>query len=240
MTRAPRALARLAAPVALALAVACASAPKERPRAPPPDPGELLFLDLESRLTRAKTVHIKATLSSTGAVTAALDAELWLKEGNRARLDVAGTFEGKRHSARFISDGTRMQVGGAVAVAAEPELCDAVVYGATRMGVLHNVALLIGGEAPDHGAGGAHAWVKAERARSLSPATRIAFDIVIDTKPVGDAILQLDKQGRAIERIQDVRFDVGAMHVVERYTVFEVDSELDDALFELPPSPATP
>lgn len=223
--------------IALALVAACASAPKERPRAPPPDPGELLFLDLEHRLTRAKSVHLKGTLTATGAVAATLDAELWLKEGNRARLDVAGTFEGKRHQVSFVSDGVRMQVGNAAAVPAEPELRDAFVYGATRMGLLHNAALLVGGEGPDHGAGGAHAWVKAERARSLTPATRIAFDIVVDTKPAGDAILQLDQQGRALERVQDVRFDVGAMHVVERYALFEVDVELDDALFALP-SPA--
>ncbi len=224
---------------ALACACACASAPKERPRPPPPDPGELLFLDLESRLVRAKTVHLKGTLTSTGAVKSTLEAELWLKEGNRARLDVAGTFEGKRLQARFVSDGARMAVGSAPSVAAEPELRDALAYGFTRMGLLHNAALLVGGEAPDHGAGGAHAWVKAERARSLTPATRIAFDVVVDTKVAGDAILQLDAQGRALERVQDVRFDVGAMHVVERYEVFDVDGAIDDAVFVLPGPAAT-
>ncbi|OGQ18280.1 MAG: hypothetical protein A2138_27625 [Deltaproteobacteria bacterium RBG_16_71_12] len=224
----------------LALACACASAPKERPRAPPPDPGELLFLDLEQRLLRAKAVHLKGKLVATGAITADLTAELWLKEGNRARLDVAGVFEGKRHQTRFVCDGERMQVGTAPVVAAEPELRDALVYGATRMGLLHNAALLVGGEAPDHGAGGAHSWVKAERARSLVPATRIAFDIVVATKPTGDAILQLDDQGRALERVADVRFDVGAMHVVERYTLFEVDGDIEDAVFALAATPPAP
>lgn len=231
-TVAPRMIAG-AALCALAFVASCASAPKERPRAPPPDPGELLFLDLESRLARARTVHVKGRLTATGAVTADLSAELWLKEGNRARLDVDGVFEGKRQRASFTCDGERMQVGSSPVVVAEPELRDALVYGLTRMGLLHNAALLVAGEAPDHGAGGAHAWVKAERARSLVPATRIAFDIVVATKPAGDAILQLDDQGRAHERVQDVRFDVGAMHVVERYAVFEVDVDIDDARFAL-------
>lgn len=233
----PRAAAAVGTICLLALLTACASAPKERPRAPPPDPGELLFLDLEHRLARAKTVHVKAKLVATGAVTADLQAELWLKEGNRARLDVSGVFEGKRLTASFISDGEHMKVGSAPMVAAETDLRDALTYGLTRMGLLHNAALLVAGEAPDHGAGGAHAWVKAERARSLAPATRIAFDIVVATRPAGDAILQLDDQGRARERVQDVRLDVGAMHVVERYPTFEVDADIDDAVFALAAAP---
>lgn len=235
----PRAAAPAGALWLLAMVTSCASAPKERPRAPPPDAGELLFVDLEQRLLRAKTVHVKGKLVATGAVTAELQAELWLKEGNRARLDVDGVFEGKRHRASFVSDGEHMKVGAASMIAAEAELCDALAYGLTRMGLLHNAALLVAGEAPDHGAGGAHAWVKAERARSLAPATRIAFDVVIATKPAGDAILQLDDQGRARERIQDVRLDVGGMHVVERYTTFEVDTDIDDAVFALAASPET-
>lgn len=232
-----------AAPTALLLAGllvagACASDPKERPRAPPPDPGELLLLDLESKLARAKAVHLKARLVATGAVNADMDAELWLKEGNRARLDVKGRFEGREQRTSFISDGTQMKVGAKAAEPAAPELRDALVYGLTRMGLLHNVALLVGGEAPDHGTGGAHGWVKAERARSLAPATRIAFDIVVATKLAGEAVLQLDQEGRMIERTQEVRFDVGAMKVAERYPVFQVDADLggdiDDAVFALP------
>lgn len=223
---------------ALLVAGACASAPKERPRAPPPDPGELLLLDLESKLLRAKAVHLRARLVATGAVTADLEAELWLKEGNRARLEVKGRFEGREQRATFVSDGAQMKVGAKAAEPAAPELREALVYGLTRMGLLHNVALLVGGEAPDHGTGGAHSWVKAERARSLAPATKIAFDIVVATKVAGEGVLQLDGAGRLLERTQEVRFDVGAMKVTERYPLFLVDAdldhELDDALFAMP------
>lgn len=219
----------------LALLAACASAPKERPRAPPPDPGELLLMDLESRLLRAKTVHLKGRLVATGAVTAELDAELWLKEGNRARLDVTGRFERMSRRASFVSDGARMRVGAQAPVPAAPELRESFVYGQTRMGLLHNAALLIAGEAPDHADGGAHAWVKAERVRSRFPATNIAFDIVVDTKPTGEVVLKLDEEGRELERHVEVRLDVGVMKVTERYHLFEVDVDLDDAVFALPP-----
>jgi hypothetical protein len=225
----------------LLVAGACASGPKEPIHAPPPDPGELMLMDLESRLVRAKTVHLKGKVVATGGVTADLDCELWLKEGNRARLDVAGVFEGLRQRASFISDGTQMKVGARPIEPAAPELRDALVYGKTRMGLLHNAALLLAGEAPDHGTGGAHAWVTTERARALFPATRITFDVVVDTKPAGEATLTLDEQGREVERVEDVRFDVGAMHLVERYSVFEVDGEVDDGLFALPaPAPQAP
>ena len=127
-----------------------------------------------------------------------------------------------------------MKVGTKATEPAAPELREAFIYGNVRMGLLHNAALLLGGEAPDHGTGGAHAWVKAERARSLDPATRIAFDIVVNTRPSGEAILLLDVQGRQVERTQEVRLDVGTMKVVERYSVVEVDGEIDDAVFALP------
>lgn len=218
----------------LALLAACANAPKERPRAPPPDPGELLLMDLESRLLRAKTVHIKGKLLATGAVTAELDAELWLEEGNRARLDVNGRFEKMSRRVSFVSDGTRMKVGAQAPVPAAPELRDSFVYGKTRMGLLHNAALLIAGEAPDHAEGGAHAWVKAERVRSLFPATNIAFDIVVNTKPSGAVVLKLDEQGRELERSVEVRLDVGVMKVTERYQLFEVDVDIDHEVFALP------
>lgn len=228
-----RALPLLAA-LALATLSACASDPPVRPRAPPPDPGVLLLMDLESKLLRARTVHLKAKLVASGAITADLDAELWLKEGNRARLDVKGLFEKRPQQVSLVSDGAQMKIGARAPEPAPPELREAFVYGNVRMGLLHNAALLVAGEAPDHGTGGAHAWVKAERARSLDPATRIAFDIVVNTKPSGEAILRLDEQGREVERTQEVRFDVGTMKVAERYSVFEVDGEIDDAVFALP------
>ena len=55
--------------------------------------------------------------------------------------------------------------------ATPPALNEAIVIGLTRMGHLHNIAVLTGGLPPDHSDGGAADWVRvANFARSDSVA----------------------------------------------------------------------
>jgi hypothetical protein len=218
--------------IALLLVVGCASDPDKPIHAPPPDPGELLMLDLENRLMRAKTVRIVSKLEAEGAVNASLDAHLELGEGQRALLEVSGTFEGKPAKGRLRCDGEKLFVDGKPPIPAPPEIRDAFIIGLTRMGLMHNAALLVGGEAPDHAEGGAHNWVRIERARSGDPATEITFDVVISTKVAGEAKLSLDSEGRPVLRTQKVRFDIGEMTVKERYDTFALDDTIDASVFE--------
>lgn len=223
------------------LIVGCAG-PRERPiaRAAPPDPGQVFVDELESRLLRAKTAHLRADVTSEGAVNSAVSVELFLGEGQRARLDVKGTFEGRPVTARFVSDGKSMQVRGKPAVPAAAEVRDALVIGFVRMGILHNAAMLIGGQAPDHAAGGAHAWVKAERARAGTPATEITFDVVVRTEVMGEAVLILDETAAPVERRQLIHFEEGDMKVSERYPLFELDAPVDEARFAVLDASAAP
>jgi hypothetical protein len=206
----------------------CAAAPKEPIRAPPPDPGELLLRDLEQRLLRAKSVLVVSTLESSGAVNARLAARLVVGDGQRALLDVDGTFEGKPAHARLRSDGEELVLNKLPPAPVPAELRDSLLLGLVRMGLLHNAALSVANEAPDHADGGVHHWVRIERARAGEPATDISFDIVLARKPVGRAALSLDEQGRPTKRKQRVDLDVGELVVHERYDVFEVDQPIEE------------
>jgi hypothetical protein len=205
--------------------------------AAPMDPGEYFLLDLERRLLRATNAHVSADVRSEGAVRSALSVELHLGEGQRARLEVKGVFEGREVSARFVSDGTTMQVRGKPASPAAPELRDALVLGFVRMGILHNAALLIGGAIPDHADGGVHAWVKAERARAGTPAREVGFVVVVRREVMGEAVLTLDESARPLRRRQLIHLEEGDLQVEESYPVFELDAPEADsptgALFSL-------
>lgn len=127
-------------------------------------------------------------------------------------------------------------VRGRSASACAPEVRDALVISFVRMGLLSNAALVIAGDVPDHAAGGAHRWFRAERARSGEPATEIAFDIVVKRDPVGAAVLTLDREARPVKRSQRVRISSlaawpaseGELVVVESYPRFEFDGDVSD------------
>ncbi len=233
----PRCLFALAAAVVVVVAssTACAGAQKKKIKLPQVDPGQVLIDKLETRLMRARTVHIVASSTASGAVNAALDSELFLGEGQRARLDVHGTFEGRPVTTWFVCDGESMQVRGRGAVPSAPEVRDALVIGLVRMGLLHNAALLVGGAAPDHAAGGVRGWVKAERPRSREPATDIAYDVVVKHDVLGEAVLSLSAEEEPVARTAEMHFEEGDMKSTEKFTVVELDAPVDDAVFSLAP-----
>jgi hypothetical protein len=220
--------------VTLLVMTGCASEPQRPKVLPVSDPGKVFVDELEQRLLRAKSARIDAVMLASGAVNAELSARLVLGEGQRARLDVEGTFESRPVKTWFQCDGTTMQVRGAAGAPCAAEVRDALVLGFVRMGLLHNVAVLVGGAVPDHASGNVHNWVRAERARSLEPATDVAFDVVVKNDVMGEAVLSLDNQARPVKRTQTVRFEAGTMNVVETYPRFELDVDVGDVF---PPSP---
>jgi hypothetical protein len=234
---------------AVLASIAACKTTEDKPLLVATDPGKVFLDDLELHLLRAHTAHIQAHATSSDAVNSDVNVELFLGEGQRARLTVQGTFEGRPVDALFTCDGTRMHVRGQKAEPAAPEVRDALVLGFVRMGILHNAATLIGGRAPDHAAGNVHNWVRSERARSGEPATEVSFDVVIRDQVMGDALLKIDESARPVERAQTVHFEEGDVNVKETYSAFELDVPLDrsaaggvvdEVLFGAPPAPPPP
>src|SRR5687767_2522822 len=96
----------------VAATLSCATEPERLKVLPVSDPGRVFIDELEQRLLRAKSARIDAVMLASGAVNAELSARLVLGEGQRARLDVEGTFEKKPVKTWFLCDGTTMQVRG--------------------------------------------------------------------------------------------------------------------------------
>ena len=215
------------------VAAGCAG-DKRKPVAVAIDVGQMFIDDLEGRMLRARTARLDAVMLASGAVNASLSARLVLGEGQRARLEVEGTFEGRPVKGWFECDGALMQVGGSASAAraplpCAPEVRDALVLGFVRMGLLHNAALLVAGEPPDHAGGGAHNWLRAERVRAGEPATHIAFDVVVKREVMGTAVLTLDERALPVRRTQTMRLPAlegGEVKVVETYPRFELDLDV--------------
>jgi hypothetical protein len=199
----------------------------------------VLFTDMETRLLRAKTLELHAVLTTTGAVESEAKADLYLGEGQRAHFAARGTFQGTKFDALYVSDGTQAWVRGAPATKAPPEVRDAFVRGLTAMGLMHNVAVLVGGGGPDHAEGGVHEFVKADRPRLAPEGLAVDLDVVVRGKQMGEARLVLDQEGRPKQRAQTVHFETGEMMVVEQYGGVVLDGALDDALFTIP-APSDP
>ena len=156
---------------------------------------------------------------------------LVLTRGNVMRLQAKGAFAQTPIDASLESDGQRL-VGGTTADAIEvdtpPALHEAMVIGLTRMGLLHNLAMLTGDAGPDHADGGVQDWVQVS---NFAPAVvlegvtdlRITFDLTVAGAPAGSATLFVDAEtGLPAAREQTVQFGTSEMRVLERYTVVRV------------------
>jgi hypothetical protein len=204
---------------------------------------ESLFTALETRLLGARTVDVVYDITSEGSIPSAVRGTLTLATGNRADMSPAGTFMNMPADLAIVSDGSRMSIRSDTTVvlsATPPFLNEAIVIGFTRMGHLHNIAVLTGGLPPDHSDGGAADWVRvANFARSDSVGApdptwaTVAFDIFVGERKVGHATLWLDPAtGLPAGRAQTVFFPSGDMRVIERYVRFTLDGEAPPERFQ--------
>jgi len=233
-------------------AISCAGsqsrveAPVEEPpaEAGPEVPAGEALTALEERLLGASSLRIRASITSEGAVASSLEGTLLLADPDRASLDFEGTFEGEAASPHLISDGSILRGGQQhepFAEAVPDHLHEGLLIGLTRMGLLHNLATLCGGEAPDHTDGTVREWVTWVDAAYGEPeevggvrARPITFVVTVDGEPRAEAALWFDETtGLPVERWQTVRFDEGEMRVVERYESFELDVEVEPAEFDV-------
>lgn len=214
--------------------------PIETPKPEPPlDPSEA-FADLETRLLGAQSVQIRFDITAEGSNTATLRGMLVLSADGKARVEARGSFAGEAGELVFTSDGRTMKGergGKRFELPTGKALQESVLLGLTRMGLLHNLAVLWGGRPPDLADGGIREWVVAADVTDASTdvAKGLGFDLTVQGTPMGEATLVLDAAGWPTERTQTVHFPNGDMKVVERYEAFEVIAGAAPATTARPP-----
>ena len=210
---------------------------------PPPD-AETRFHGFERQLLQSPGIILRYRITAEGPFEAALTGTLWVRPGNRIRLDASGSFGENRVDMLLVSDGSRMQVkvGEDVKIHDTPgELNEAVLIGLTQMGLLHNLARLTGAAFPDHSDGSVREWVQVSnieptRAGEEADTTRLVFDITVAGVPSGEATLAFDTgTGDLNRRTQSVRFESGEMRVVEVYDEFDLEADITPAVFQIEP-----
>lgn len=185
------------------------------------------FSGLETRLMDARTVRLGFDITSEGAFESDLRGTLAITGDDRVELVASGTFGGQAVDLKASSDGRGFTYGngdGLRTGAIPPRLKEALLIGLTRMGLLHNLAVLTANSPPDRAEGGVREWVRVHDfgwSADVPPAAR--FSIEVAGTPVGSASLGLDPDGNPVIRRQTVQFPQGEMRVVERYSGVEIE-----------------
>jgi hypothetical protein len=191
------------------------------------------MIDLERRLQEANRVELAFDIQSEGSVTSQLRGTLaWTRDGE-LRLDATGEFDGKPQQLELRADAETLEVR----VAGElrhsgprpSELVEAMVLSFTRQGLLHNLAMAVGGLPPSLADGGFDEWLRVVSPQ-LGPtevfgsdeARPLEFQLEVQGQHVGHATLWLRADDLPLERRQTVEFPEGQMKVVERYASFVV------------------
>lgn len=194
----------------------------------PTTPPSTLFADLERRLLDAPTLRLRYTVTSEGAFNASLAGTLNLAQHSSVDLQAQGVFGDAPMTLYLRTDGQGMEGGSAqrsFREAMPPALREALILGFTRMGILHNLARLTGGAAPDHAAGGVREWVEVRDVQRASDASganpewlALRLPIYVSGARTAEATLWLDRRtGLPVQRDQVVTFPSGSMRVVEQY-----------------------
>lgn len=194
----------------------------------PTTPPAIMFAGLERRLLDAPSLHVRYTVRSEGAFNSSLSGTLHLTQHPSVDLEAEGVFGDAPATLRLRSDAQAMEGGSAQRTfreATPPALREALILGLTRMGILHNLARLTGGAAPDHASGGIREWVEVrevQRGSNASGATpdwlALRFPIHVSGARTAEATLWLDRRtGLPVRRQQVVTFPNGSMRVIEQY-----------------------
>jgi outer membrane lipoprotein-sorting protein len=190
---------------------------------------EELFYDLEEKLLHGTAWVVRAQTTSQGAFSSSLSGAVALRQGNIARIEINGSFGGNPVDAFLISDGAVLLYGdahvGSFEDAVPWALNEALIIGMTRMGLLHNFALLTAGDPPDRAKGGVRDWVEVVdfslgeiETVNQGPALPVSFGLIVSGQPAGQATLWFDEEtGLPVQRRQTVDFDTGTMTVTEVY-----------------------
>ena len=192
---------------------------------------------LESRLLGAGSLCIEFDIRSQGVVESELRGNTRLIRPNTARIEADGEFAGSDTNILFRTHLNQMygDNGSQKFVEETPiELTEGIIVGMTRMGLLHNLAMLSSGAPPDRIDGSIRQWVKPGNVRKGESAPidgrnadSLEFTVIVDGQSSGEAVLWLDSDsGLPVKREQLVHFGQGDMKVTERYTSVVVDCEI--------------
>ncbi|MDH3647476.1 MAG: hypothetical protein OER80_11955 [Gammaproteobacteria bacterium] len=204
---------------------------------------EAAYRDIENRMLSASVLRVNYEIEASGAVTANLAGDLVTQKPEMAAISANGVFNHNVVQPRLVSDGVRMR-GGIEADSFEEglpvDLRAGLLLGMTRMGILHNLAMLAHGAPPQGTDGNVRDWVQA-KAFAWQTATHpktaalrgIGFELEVSGEPSGTVVLWYDPAtGLPVEREQLVRFETGDMSVVERYSI-ETDGMIGPCRFDL-------
>ena len=178
------------------------------------------FEELESRLLAAEVVETEFHITSTGAVASDVRGSLRV-QGDHVELFAQGEFMSQPLRVELMTVGEVLRGGqdlGQILGPTPPALREGVLLGLTRMGLLHNIAMLAGDNPPDGTDGKVREWVQAVDAEFGSDGA-LHFGIVVGGTPSGVFDLHLE-DGLPTLREQSVQFPQGEMLVVERYSGF--------------------
>lgn len=203
-----------------------------------------ILRQMEEELMAAPAVRAKADILSLGHHQASLQGLLYFGPENSGAFDFGGSFAGKTAILKLTEMGGEIWGGNngtAFKQVTPKEYRASLVLGMTRVGLLHNLALLANGKAPEHAEGGVAQWATAEELRVTGEkpiagglAVSLEYKILVSGREVGEAVLWIDKQnGMPLSREQKIHFPEGDMSVSEYY-VMEVRWSFKPA--KLPPS----
>lgn len=200
-----------------------------RSTAPARDAPETVFVELERRLGHGP-LRLRFELVAEGAIVASLAGTLSIAE--EVELQAVGRFGGAEHEVRLWTEGDRLRAGArdapfALDVPRPPELVPALVIGMMRMGLLHNVAMLVGGQPPDHADGGVREWIQTvehQHVEGTGDPPAIGYGLVVAGQRAAEGTLWIEAHGLPVRRELTVTFGegpAGQMRVVERYAWLE-------------------
>ncbi|KPK57567.1 MAG: hypothetical protein PVH13_05930 [Gammaproteobacteria bacterium] len=199
------------------------------------DAANAVFRALEDRLLEAEKLSFSFDIRAVGPVPAVLVGNAVIGPAETARLVADGSFAGDDAAIRLESDGRGMAGGNGDAVfqaESPPALRQGLLIGLTRMGLLHNLAVLSAGSPPDRVDGSVTDWVTysdmtlgPEESLGGVTARRFSFTVVVSGVPSASAELWVEAaSGLPIRRVQIMNFPEGEMRVLEQYSDFSVTS----------------
>lgn len=191
---------------------------------PPPN-----LAALESMLLEASVMHVEVNIDATGAVTSHFEGTLTTSADNRVALACEGSFMGNKANPKVTGDGTHMHSPKGQQET-PPDLAESMVLGFIRQGLLHTLAVVSSGAAPD----GIHGSVKKRfilvdqgpaKKETLEgrPVYAYTFRLDVEGTPTGTGTIYIDASTHyPVLRKQKVQFPQGEMVVTERYPSFRL------------------
>lgn len=209
--------------------VACGGGDAEELAAQAGDP-ESVFLALEDRLVNSETTSLRFHVTAEGAIEVELEGSLRVHSEGATELRAEGAFAGETVDLFLRAEAGEYEFGNGPnrTVAPTPKhLNEALFVGFTRMGILHNLAMLVGNSPPDRADVGVKEWALVDSfafgdQQEEGGPRLVSFSMTVAGTPAGSASLEIDTAGIPLLRRQTVLFPSGEMRVLEEYAAVSI------------------